>query len=85
MTPSPLLAGRYRMGPLLGRGGMADVHSALDESTGALVAVKVFRDPLVAGREGEVRFGEVNALAGLRHPGLWSCSTSVRTRADRSV
>ncbi len=70
MTPSPLLAGRYRVGPLLGRGGMADVHSALDESTGALVAVKVFRDPLVAGREGEVRFGEVNALAGLRHPGL---------------
>ncbi|MBC7374029.1 MAG: protein kinase [Frankiales bacterium] len=70
MTASSLLAGRYRVGHLLGRGGMADVHSALDESTGALVAVKVFRDPLLGGLEGEVRFGEVNALAGLRHPGL---------------
>ena len=70
VTASSLLAGRYRVGHLLGRGGMADVHSALDESTGALVAVKVFRDPLLGGLEGEVRFGEVNALAGLRHPGL---------------
>ena len=70
MTPSPLLAGRYRVGQLLGRGGMADVHSALDERTGALVAVKVFREPLVAGHQGKVRFGEVKALAGLRHPGL---------------
>ena len=70
MTTPSLLAGRYRLGHLLGRGGMADVHSALDESTGALVAVKVFRDPLLAGLEGEVRFGEVSALAGLRHPGL---------------
>ena len=70
MTSSSLLAGRYRVGHLLGRGGMTDLHSALDESTGALVAVKVFRDPLLGGLEGEVRFGEVNALAGLRHPGL---------------
>ena len=68
--PSALLAGRYRVGRMVGRGGMADVHEAVDERDGGRVAVKLFRDPLVPGSEDEVRNGEVRALEGLRHPGL---------------
>ena len=35
---------RYRIGDLLGRGGMADVWRATDLDTGSEVAVKLFRD-----------------------------------------
>src|SRR5439155_8893293 len=37
------LVGRYRIGPLLGRGGMADVYDALDIRLDRPVAVKVLR------------------------------------------
>ncbi len=65
-----LLVGRYRLGRLLGRGGIADVRAAVDERDGSLVAVKLFRDPLLSDEDRGVRDGEARALAGLRHPGL---------------
>ena len=60
--------GRYRVGPLLGRGGMADVYACVDERDGRDVAVKVLRDigPSDAGQ----RSAEVQFLAELRHPHL---------------
>ena len=64
-----LFVGRYRLGPVLGRGGAASVHQALDERLMRQVAIKVFRhdaDPdLVRRFEAEARL-----LARLHHPGL---------------
>ncbi|HEY5335828.1 MAG TPA: protein kinase, partial [Mycobacteriales bacterium] len=68
--PEPtLLSGRYRLGPRLGGGGMADVYSAVDERLDRDVAVKLFRTDLDddARQESEVRL-----LASLNHPGLVS-------------
>ncbi|MEU6549166.1 serine/threonine-protein kinase [Streptomyces sp. NPDC046915] len=64
-----MLAGRYRLGALLGRGGAADVHEAFDLQLRRPVAVKVFR----AGTDAqtEERFAEeALLLARLEHPGL---------------
>ena len=64
-----VLAGRYRLGPLLGRGGAGVVYEALDVTLGRRVAVKVFQaDGTATGR---YRFAaEARLLAGLSHPGL---------------
>ena len=63
-----LVSGRYRMGALLGQGGMADVFRATDTVTGTEVALKVVRsaDPDLARR----LTLEAKALARLEHPGL---------------
>jgi serine/threonine protein kinase len=65
-----LLAGRYRISGLLGRGGMATVYRAADETLGREVAVKVFATDTADPGEVERQEGEVRMLAGLSHPGL---------------
>jgi serine/threonine protein kinase len=67
---APVLGGRYELGPLLGRGGMADVFRAEDRTLRRAVAVKVLRE--AAGDESDrARFvGEARTLAGLSHSGL---------------
>jgi hypothetical protein len=66
-----MYAGRYRLGPELGRGGMGVVHVAHDEQLDRDVAVKTMAlsartDPVAAGRfEREAR-----ALAAVHHPGV---------------
>ncbi len=67
---SPLLNDRYELGPLLGSGGMADVHRATDRLLDRQVAVKVLRD--VAGDPADrARFtAEARTLANLSHRGL---------------
>lgn len=65
-----LLAGRYRISGLLGRGGMATVYRASDETLGREVAVKVFATDSADPAEVERQQGEVRMLAGLSHPGL---------------
>jgi serine/threonine protein kinase len=64
-----LLADRYRLGRLLGRGGSGVVYEALDITLGRAVAVKVFQaDGNAVGR---YRFAaEARLLANLSHPGL---------------
>ncbi|WP_338595596.1 serine/threonine-protein kinase [Saccharopolyspora sp. SCSIO 74807] len=65
----PLLAGRYRLGRRLGRGGMSEVYRALDTELERPVAVKVFRPN--ADESARQRFAdEARLLARLDHPGL---------------
>ncbi|CAL9593822.1 protein kinase domain-containing protein [Streptomyces sp. enrichment culture] len=64
-----VVAGRYRLDDLLGRGGAADVYEGLDLRLRRPVAVKVFRPDGAA--DTEERFdGEGRLLARLQHPGL---------------
>ncbi|MET8943983.1 protein kinase [Streptomyces sp. NPDC004542] len=64
-----VLAGRYSLDALLGRGGAADVHEAFDLLLRRRVAVKVFRAD--TGTQTEERFAEeARLLARLQHPGL---------------
>jgi eukaryotic-like serine/threonine-protein kinase len=65
-----LLGGRYRLGELIGAGGVADVYRAVDERLGREAAVKVFR-PGAAVAEGLDRYhAELRVLARLDHPGV---------------
>ncbi|HMC52207.1 MAG TPA: serine/threonine-protein kinase, partial [Acidimicrobiales bacterium] len=64
-----VLAGRYRLGPLLGRGGMADVRQGLDLRLGRPVAVKLLRPEMSAQPEVRRRFEEeARSAARLSHP-----------------
>jgi serine/threonine protein kinase len=66
-----VLADRYELGDLVGRGGMAEVYRAHDRLLGRTVAVKVFRpngDPVAQQRFHD----EGIALARLGHPALVS-------------
>jgi len=64
-----LVDGRYRLGPVLGSGGMATVHRAWDTRLERAVAVKLYRS--TADRGAHRRFHEeARTLAGLSHPGL---------------
>ena len=65
-----VVAGRYRLGERIGRGGMADVFRADDELLHRPVALKVFRLDTPAGQDRRRIDAEVRILAALRHPGL---------------
>ncbi|MEO5661662.1 MAG: protein kinase [Nocardioides sp.] len=69
MTSDPsILDDRYELGPVLGRGGMADVLLADDRLLGRSVAVKLLRDGDGIDRE---RFAsEARMLAMLNHPNV---------------
>ncbi|MDQ1475552.1 MAG: eukaryotic-like serine/threonine-protein kinase, partial [Actinomycetota bacterium] len=67
-TPSPVLAGRYELGPVLGRGGMATVRDATDRRLARPVAVKLLRADLAEHRRARERFEtEAHAAARLTH------------------
>jgi serine/threonine protein kinase len=65
-----LLGGRFRVSAILGRGGMATVYLAQDESLGRPVAVKVFRRDLADGEDLKRQQDEIQLLASLNHPCL---------------
>jgi len=66
-----LVAGRYRLGGLLGSGGSASVFVATDAETGTTVALKLLHPHLsgdVAARENLIR--EARAAGSVRHTNL---------------
>jgi eukaryotic-like serine/threonine-protein kinase len=66
----PAVAG-YEVGRLLGRGGMGVVYEAVQVRAGRRVALKLLRGGAGAEAEERDRFRrEVEAAAGLRHPGI---------------
>ena len=65
-----VLAERYALDDVIGRGGMADVYLATDQVLERDVAVKVLRTHAVTDRD-RARFrDEAKLLAALDHPGL---------------
>ena len=65
-----LVAGRYRLGTLIGRGATASVYRAQDERLGRDVALKLFA-PLLGGPDELARHeNEMRLLATFNHPSL---------------
>lgn len=70
-SDAPLLKNRYRLGRILGRGGMCIVYQAWDTRLERNVAVKRLEPPLNEDPRTRARFDrEGRALAQLSHPNL---------------
>ena len=64
-----LIADRYEIGSLIGRGGMADVYEGLDTRLGRTVAIKLLKSDLANDPSFEDRFRqEAQASARMAHP-----------------
>jgi serine/threonine-protein kinase len=64
-----LLAGRYQVGDLMGRGGMADVHVGTDSRLGRRVAIKLLKPALATDPAFRSRFRrEAQEAAKMAHP-----------------
>ncbi|MET9531433.1 protein kinase [Streptomyces sp. NPDC006649] len=73
-TKGRLLAGRYRLGGVLGKGGMGTVWRAVDETLGRTVAVKELRFPSAIDEDEKRRLvtrtlREAKAIARIRNNG----------------
>ncbi|MDO5701037.1 MAG: Stk1 family PASTA domain-containing Ser/Thr kinase [Bowdeniella nasicola] len=69
-TP-PLLAGRYEIGELIGRGGMAEVHIGRDVRLSRRVAIKLLREDLARDPVFLARFRrEAQSSAALNHQAI---------------
>jgi serine/threonine-protein kinase len=70
-SSAPLLDGRYRLGPVLARGGMSTVHRATDVRLDRPVAVKVMDPRLAADPVFRARFErEARSAARIDHPAV---------------
>lgn len=66
-----ILGGRYEVGELIGRGGMAEVHIGHDTRLGRTVAIKILRSDLARDPSFQARFRrEAQAAASLNHPAV---------------
>ena len=64
-----VLAGRYHVGDLIGRGGMADVHVGTDSRLGRRVAIKLLKPALATDPAFRTRFRrEAQEAAKMAHP-----------------
>jgi len=71
LRTAPLLDGRYRLGPVLARGGMSTVHRATDTRLDRPVAVKVMDPRLAADPVFRARFErEARSAARIDHPAV---------------
>ena len=70
-TPSSLANGRYQLGQLIGRGGMAEVRVASDTRLGRTVAVKIMRSDLANDDIFLSRFRrEAHSVAQMNNPNI---------------
>ena len=71
-NPQPtVVGGRYELGELLGRGGMAEVRKGIDTRLGRVVAVKRLRTDLASDATFQARFRrEAQSSASLNHPSI---------------
>ncbi|MBF5083256.1 Stk1 family PASTA domain-containing Ser/Thr kinase [Quadrisphaera sp. INWT6] len=86
MNETPrVLADRYEVGELLGRGGMAEVHAGRDQRLGRRVAIKLLRSDMARDPVFQARFRrEAQSAAGLNHPAIvavYDTGEDVRTEA----
>ncbi|WP_349016710.1 Stk1 family PASTA domain-containing Ser/Thr kinase [Nocardioides sp. QY071] len=66
-----VVGGRYELGELLGRGGMAEVRKGTDTRLGRVVAVKRLRTDLASDATFQARFRrEAQSSASLNHPAI---------------
>ncbi|NWN87338.1 MAG: Stk1 family PASTA domain-containing Ser/Thr kinase [Micrococcaceae bacterium] len=71
MSQQRIINGRYEVGELIGRGGMADVYLGRDERLGRTVAIKMMRPDLARDPQFQTRFRrEAHASAALNHPNI---------------
>ena len=69
-----LVGGRYRLAEVIGVGGMATVHRAMDTKTDRAVAIKLLRREVIADTDIAMRFRrEALAATVLRHPNIVAC------------
>jgi serine/threonine-protein kinase len=67
----PRVGGRYELGELLGRGGMAEVRKGTDVRLGRVVAIKRLRTDLASDPTFQARFRrEAQSAASLNHPAI---------------
>jgi hypothetical protein len=65
-----IVAGRYRVDTLIGRGGMAAVYRAQDMSLGRTVALKLFAATGESDKDEGRKTSEIRLLASLKHHAL---------------
>jgi len=66
-----VVGGRYELGEVLGRGGMAEVRKGVDQRLGRAVAVKRLRTDLASDATFQARFRrEAQSSASLNHPSI---------------
>jgi tetratricopeptide (TPR) repeat protein len=74
MVPGAVVGRRFVIQSLAGKGGMSEVHRAIDERTGRTVALKIFlerEDKPDDGDQSTGRFDlEAEVLAGMGHPSI---------------
>jgi serine/threonine-protein kinase len=81
-----LVGGRYELGDLLGRGGMAEVRKGTDTRLGRVVAVKRLRTDLASDATFQARFRrEAQSSASLNHPAIVSVYDTGEEMADDGV
>ncbi|MDN6017861.1 MAG: Stk1 family PASTA domain-containing Ser/Thr kinase, partial [Bifidobacterium mongoliense] len=69
--PSSLANGRYQLGQLIGRGGMAEVRVANDTRLGRTVAIKIMRSDLANDEIFLTRFRrEAHSVAQMNNPNI---------------
>ncbi|NGN94993.1 Stk1 family PASTA domain-containing Ser/Thr kinase [Nocardioides sp. KC13] len=86
MADGALLAGRYEVGELLGRGGMAEVRKGTDHRLGRVVAIKRLRMDLASDATFQARFRrEAQSSAKLNHPSIVSVYDTGEEKTDDGV